>query len=107
MEFSRDTLLRDQDTLRLRNRAEVRSLHDPLVFVDTAGGKTFTLLNGGFPVNFDRDVVDRIAPEAIQFTAALMVHAAARATEVRSPGIHELGPGIGEDLHDLLKTEHA
>jgi S-adenosylhomocysteine hydrolase len=47
-------------------------------------------LNGGFPINFDGRHIDRIPPEEIQLTAALMVRGALQAATTNACGIVRL-----------------
>jgi S-adenosylhomocysteine hydrolase len=97
VEFCRDALLSQTDRFRLERRERIGDLHSHLLFRRDAE-RSFVLLNGGFPVNFDRGIVDRIAPEDIQFTAALMVHAAVQAAEARSPGLHDVDREVSDAL---------
>lgn len=101
VEFCRDTLLSQTDGFQLQRREDVGDLHSHLFFTRDAE-RSFVLLNGGFPVNFDREVVDRIAPEDIQFTAALMVHAAVQAAEAKSPGLHDLDQVVSDYLMSYI-----
>lgn len=49
-----------------------------------------TLVNGGFPINFNGKRINRIPAEKIQITVSMMVRAAIQAAALKSPGIHAL-----------------
>jgi hypothetical protein len=56
------------------------------------------IANGGFPVNFDGRL-NRIAPEQIQITQAMMVHGAIQAVQSEHlGGLVPLDPAFGDDL---------
>lgn len=88
VEFGRDRLLRRASAGLLRGPERAKSLHDHLRF--EVDGREFVLANGGFPVNFDEGVVDRIPASEIQVTAACMVFGAAQAASAREPGVIDL-----------------
>jgi hypothetical protein len=73
--------IEDRKTLRSRN------IHSPIRFrlVD----RHATLLNGGFPVNFDGRV-NCVPFHEIQLTRALMLAAAVQALDAPKPGIEPL-----------------
>ena len=96
VEFGRDRLLRRASAGLLRGPQRAQSLHDHLRF--EFDGREFVLANGGFPVNFDEGVVDRIPASEIQVTAACMVFGAAQAASAREPGVIELDPEFTESL---------
>ena len=86
IELSRDEFIKkptrtapagESGQVKLLNVSAVKSLHTDLVF--DVGDRTFTMVNGGFPMNFDGRRPDRIPPEQVQLTAALMVYGAIQA----------------------------
>jgi len=74
-------------------------LDDPchFLYVIRFEGKTFFLLNGGFPVNMDGGV-DPIAASRIQLTRGLLYAGAVQASRTRAAGLHELSPAAQDKL---------
>ena len=59
------------------------------------GGRSFYLVNGGFPVNFTGEI-DPIPPRLIQLTRGLLYAGAIQASHETKPGIHPLSEHVQE-----------
>jgi len=64
--------------------------------------RSFYLVNGGFPVNFNGDV-DPIKPSEIQLTRSLLYAGAVQASHTTRPGLHELD----NDAQSLLMETYS
>lgn len=60
-------------------------------------GRRVTLLNGGFPINFDGRICC-VPDRYIQITLALMVQAAVQAVRADKPGIYDIDTGVSIEL---------
>jgi S-adenosylhomocysteine hydrolase len=74
------------DEIEVLNRAETRTLgiHAPITF-QQEGKKRFSLLNAGFPVNFDGRM-ECLPTRTIQATHVLLFEAARQALRAKNPG---------------------
>ena len=90
------------DDLSIGEGLDERDLHSPIQI--HFPGRDVTLLNGGFPVNFDGRI--RCVPdECIQITMALMVQAAVQAVRTEKPGVHALDVDVSIDLTQAYYQE--
>lgn len=83
-----------------RTSLESRDIHSDITF--TIIDRVVTLANGGFPINFD-GVLNRIPPEEIQITVAMMVYGAVQAVTTEQRGIIALDPAFCDELADRFE----
>jgi S-adenosylhomocysteine hydrolase len=107
LELSRDEFIQEATAenstgVSLLNVPDIKSLHSPLEF--NVDGLGFTILNGGFPVNFDGKRIDRISTADIQLTASLMVCGAIQASKTTKVGITDLDIGLIPGLHHVFPS---
>jgi S-adenosylhomocysteine hydrolase len=67
-------------------------------------GRRATLLNGGFPINFDGRICC-VPDRYIQITMALMVQAAVQAVHADKPSIYDLDTGVSIELVNEYYTQ--
>ncbi|MGY1695404.1 hypothetical protein ACI780_10865 [Geodermatophilus sp. SYSU D00814] len=91
-EFSRQELLAAADSVTTRgSEPDAASVHDDLVL--TFADRTVTLLNSGFPVNFDGRV-NTVPPRYMQATRIAMIGAAVQAVSSGEPGLQPLDEAV-------------
>jgi S-adenosylhomocysteine hydrolase len=86
-DFLRAARIADSSKIHINNLSSLEKarIHSEIQF--RFDNRSATVLNGGFPINFDGKRIDRIPPEEIQLTAALMVQAAVQAATTTDSGI--------------------
>jgi S-adenosylhomocysteine hydrolase len=91
---------RSDDELRILDRAKTRKagIHSPIRFAQE-GGKTFTFLNAGFPVNFDGRM-ESLPARIIQATHCLLYAACIQALNQKQPGLKRINSADDQWIFD-------